>query len=133
MVSKKGPKPKPPHLRLVHGTNRPARHGTEQELRARAEASIAAFGKLAKPTYLKGAAAQAWRRFIEPAQWLDASREPAAIALCELWAEFRHNPPGFPAAKHTQMRAYMGDLGLTDERNRRDVPKADEPDEFFGD
>jgi hypothetical protein len=31
------------------------------------------------------------------------------------------------------MRAYMSELGLTDERNRVADGKNEEPDEFFGD
>lgn len=71
-------------------------------------------------------------RYIEPAAWLDASREPAAIAFCELWQEFRFCPTGFPAAKHGQLRAYMSELGLTDERNRLKDDDKDK-DEFFDD
>ena len=71
----------------------------------------------------------AWKKYIEPAGWLDASREPAAIAFCELWQEFRFAPTSFPASKHGQLRAYMSELGLTDERNRSE---SDDPtDEFF--
>ena len=40
-------------------------------------------------------------------------REPAAIAFCELWQEFRKAPVSFQASKHAQMRAYMSELGLT--------------------
>ena len=83
-----------------------------------------------RPRQLKGDALAAWKRYIEPAGWLDASREAAAIAFCELWAEFRFAPTSFPASKHGQMRAYMSDLGLTDERNRSDLPDADR-DEFL--
>jgi hypothetical protein len=66
-------------------------------------------------------------------RWLDASREPAAIAFCELWQEFTFAPTAFPAAKHGQLRAYMSELGLTDERNRvLDEGKKDK-NEFFDD
>ena len=82
-----------------------------------------------KPATLRGAGAKAWKRYIAPAAWLDVTREPAAIAFCELWAEFMFNPTGFPAAKHGQMRAYMSELGITDERNR--PVAAVESDEFF--
>lgn len=127
----RGTKPKPIKLRLVDGTRNATRHGSEQSLRERADRSEAAFGKIAKPPYLKGQAAWAWKRFIEPASWLDASREGIAIAFCELWEEFRFNPKGFPASKHGQMRAYMGELGLSDERNRGDSAKGKQKDEFF--
>jgi hypothetical protein len=39
-------------------------------------------------------------------------------------------PRMFQAAKHGQMRAYMSELGLTDERNRGNE-QGDEKDEFF--
>jgi hypothetical protein len=58
-------------------------------------------------------------------------REPAAIAFCELWQEFRFAPTSFPASKHGQMRAYMSELGLTDERNRVLDAAKDEEDEGF--
>jgi len=80
---------------------------------------------------MRGAALRAWKRFIVPAVWLDVYREPAAIAFCELWQEFRFNPAGFRATKHGQLRAYLSELGLTDERNRPTSPPDDE-DEFFG-
>lgn len=131
-MAKRGAKPKPAHLRLVDGTRNTTRHGTEEELRATAESAKKDFGKLQRPRHLKGEAAAAWKKYIEPASWLDGSREPAAIAFCELWAEFRFAPASFPASKHGQMRAYMGELGLTDERNRV-VSDEEEKDEFFAD
>jgi len=131
-MAKRGAKPKPAHLRLIDGTRNVTRHGTEKEIREAVEASVQSFGKLTRPKHLKGEGLAAWKRYIEPASWLDASREPAAIAFCELWHEFRFNPTGFPASKHGQMRAYMSELGLTDERNRGDVEK-DDKDEFFDD
>ena len=63
---------------------------------------------------------------------MDASKEAAAIAFCELWQEFRYNPTGFVAAKHGQMRAYMSELGLTDERNRIEKEEK-QGDDFFDD
>lgn len=54
------------------------------------------------------------------------------MAFCVLWDEFRTNPRNFGAAKHAQMRAYMADLGLTDERNRPEPPRpADPTDRYF--
>lgn len=129
-MAKRGPKPKAAHLRLVEGTVKPSRHGTAEQLKAKAEAG-AKFGPCIKPAWLKGEAAVAWRKWIEPASWLDASREPAAIAFCELWALFRHGSRSFPAALHSQLRSYQSDLGLTDERNRR-LPEKPR-DEFFDD
>jgi hypothetical protein len=131
-MAKRGAKPKPAHLRLIEGTRNVTRHGTEKEIREAVEASVQSFGKLTRPKYLKGEGLAAWKRYIEPASWLDASREPAAIAFCELWQEFRFAPTSFPASKHGQMRAYMSELGLTDERNRGDTER-DDKDEFFDD
>lgn len=131
-MARRGAKPKPAHLRLIDGTNNVTRHGSEAEVREAVEKAQQAFGKLRRPAHLKGEALKAWKRYIEPAAWLDGSREPAAIAFCELWAEFRFNPTGFPASKHGQMRAYMSELGLTDERNRS-PQEEEEVDEFFGD
>lgn len=131
-MAARGAKPKPAHLRLVDGTHRPTRHGAEAKAKEAVESSVATFGKLVRPKQLKGDGLAAWKRYIEPASWLDASREPAAIAFCELWQEFRFCPTGFPAAKHGQLRAYMSELGLTDERNRTtDDDKGG--DEFFDD
>ena len=106
--------------------------GGEAKARAQVEEATAAFGALKRPTGLKGEALKAWKKYVDPAKWLDASREAAAIAFCELWAEFRFSPTSFPASKHGQMRAYMSELGLTDERNRGDIDDSAEKDEFFG-
>lgn len=131
-MAKRGAKPKPAHLRLVDGTNNVTRHGSERDLRKTVEETVQKFGKLLRPKHLKGDGLVAWKRYIEPADWLDGSKEPAAIAFCELWQEFRFAPTSFPASKHGQMRAYMSELGLTDERNRvaQDKPNKDE---FFDD
>lgn len=130
-MATRGSKPKPAHLMLIDGTRNVTRHGTEEDLRKAVE-KVAVFGRPAKPKHLKGEAAHAWKRYIEPASWLDATREPAAIAFCELWQEFRFAPTSFPASKHGQMRAYMSELGLTDERNRI-CDDEEEKDEFFQD
>jgi len=132
-MAKPGAKPKPAHLRVVDGTHRNTRHGAEAEAKEAVEKSAASFGKITKPQGLKSHAAKAWKKYIEPAAWLDASREPAAIAFCELWQEFMFAPTAFPAAKHGQLRAYMSELGLTDERNRVLDDSEKEKDEFFDD
>lgn len=131
-MATRGAKPKPAHLRIVDGTTNITRHGSEADARAKVEKSATSFGVITRPKHLKGDALAAWKRYIEPAFWLDAGREPAAIAFCELWGEFRFNPKSFPSSKHGQMRAYMNELGLTDERNRG--PAGGEAnDEFFDD
>ena len=132
-MATKGAKPKAAHLRLVDGTHRNTRHGSAEEVRESVERSAEAFGKLKRPKHLKSHALEAWKKYIEPAAWLDASREPAAIAFCELWQEFRFAPVSFPAAKHGQLRAYMSELGLNDERNRVIDDSKKEKDEFFDD
>lgn len=133
MAAAPGAKPKPAHLRIVDGTHRTTRHGDLGEAREAVDKAVSSFGKLTKPKHLKGEAAKAWDRYIKPAAWLDVAREPVAIAFCELWSEFRFNPTGFAAAKHGQLRAYMSELGLTDERNRGDYGEEEGADEFFGD
>ena len=131
-MATKGARPKPAHLRLVDGTHRNTRHGDQAEVRQQVESAGSGFGKLQRPSHLKGEGLKAWKRYIEPAAWLDASREAAAIAFCELWQEFRFAPTSFPASKHGQMRAYMSELGLTDERNRT-LDDSKGKDEFFDD
>lgn len=132
-MAKRGARPKPDHLRIVDGTVNVTRHGSEGDVRERSERSARHFGKLARPKHLRGAGLAAWKRYIEPAYWLDAAREPIAIAFCDLWQEFRNAPSAFPASKHGQMRAYMSELGLTDERNRVSADDESEKDEFFDD
>ena len=127
MVRRRGPAPTPPALHLVTGTHRPDRHGPAEM----AEHAQGAFGEPVMPEHFEGHAREAWERYIAPAWWLDRSREPAAIILCELWAELRSNPGGFPAAKHSQLRAYLAELGLTDERNRFGTGRRNTGDEFF--
>jgi hypothetical protein len=129
-MATRGVKPKPAHLRLVDGTRNVTRHGSEERLRSKVERATSAFGKLLRPKHLNGEARAAWDKYIRPAGWLDGSREPAAIAFCELWAQFRDAPADFPSSKHGQMRAYMAELGLTDERNRAEK-EDEESDEFF--
>jgi hypothetical protein len=119
-MAPRGAKPKPAKLRLVEGTHNVTRHGPVDEARKAVAAAVQAFGKLERPRGLSRKAQKAWAQYIAPASWLDGSREPAAIAFCELWAEFMEAPHRFPSSKHGQMRAYMSELGLTDERNRKD-------------
>lgn len=131
-MAARGAKPKPAVLRLVSGTHRSHRHGAVAEVKQAVDATAAAFGPVERPKGLKGNALNCWKQFIEPASWLDGSKTLAALALCELYAEWKSAPRMFPASKHGQMRAYMSELGLTDERNRG---KSDRPkkDEFFDD
>jgi hypothetical protein len=126
----RGRRPKPPHLRLIDGTHRPTRHGSAPQARAAVEATASRFGPLTTPKDLKGEARSAWIRYIAPANWLDASRAPAAIAFCLLWQEMLLAPTRFQAAKHAQLRGYSADLGLTDQR-RRNVEREQPRDEFF--
>lgn len=132
-MATRGAKPKPVKLRLVDGTHNVTRHGKADKAKAEVEAAADLFGKPAMPKFNRTEATQAWKRYIAPAGWLDATREAAAIAFCELWAEFRINPMGFPASKHGQLRAYMSELGLTDERNRAGDDDKQKKDDFFDD
>jgi hypothetical protein len=124
-----GRKPTPVHLRLITGRHRNTRHGSEEAARRAVQRASKAFGKLAMPRHFEGHAREAWQAYIVPAGWLDKSREPCAILLCELWAEYRAAPRAFK--KHKSLTAYMGLLGLTDERNRGPNIEEDEPDEHF--
>lgn len=132
-MAARGAKPKAAHLRLIDGTHRTARHGDVKASKTAVDATIQRFGTLSRPKGLKGEGLSAWKNYIAPAEWLDASKEPAAIAFCELWQEFRFAPTSFPASKHGQMRAYMSELGLTDERNRVAADTKERKDEFFDD
>ena len=116
---------------MIDGSLRPARHGDPTKVKQQAAAAVKQFGPLEKPKRLKGDAKITWERWIEPAIWLDGSRGAAAEAFCMLWAEFMEAPRVFPAAKHAQLRGFMTDLGITDERKRGEIepPK----DEFFDD
>jgi hypothetical protein len=129
-MARRGKRPTPPHLRLIQGTHRADRHGPPAAAQEAASRSAEAFGAITRPKGLSRRAGEAWKRFIVPAGWLDASREPAATAFCELWAEFQTAPARFPASRHSQMRAYMSELGLTDARNRAHPAEAPR-DEFL--
>ena len=128
-MAKRGARPKPAALRVVSGTHRDDRHGEAPD------PVVTHAAPLDKPDFLDSKASGAWDRWIAPAGWLDWSKEPAAIAFCILWSEFRDSSDSFQAARHAQMRAYMSELGLTDERNRKtggdDGEKENPADEFF--
>ncbi|RUX09923.1 hypothetical protein EOA27_23830 [Mesorhizobium sp. M2A.F.Ca.ET.037.01.1.1] len=113
---RRGRRPLPGRLHLVTATYRADRHGI-----AASSGHLPAYEPLPKPKWMHGKAALAWQRYIEPSCWLDQFREAAAIAFCLLWAEFQLSPRQFGAAKHSQMRAYMADLGLLG--NRRGAPE----------
>jgi hypothetical protein len=121
--------PKSTYLHLVTGTRRTTRHGTEAAARA-AVAKAKVFGRLRRPDDLEGHALEAWNSYIAPAWWLDRSREMLAVAAVTLWAEFRADPPKFTAALHSQLRSYLHELGLTDERFRS-APLPDDEDPHF--
>jgi hypothetical protein len=125
-----GRKPKPIHLRVIDGTHRNTRHGPKDRARKAIALSSKAFGKLTMPRHFEGHAAEAWDEYIRPCGWLDKSREPCAIVLCELYQEFREAPREFK--KHSELRAYMSLLGLTDERNRGPYNIKEPHDEYFG-
>lgn len=124
-MATRGRRPKCPALHLVEGTHRTSRHGPPSEA---AEAPAG----LKRPTWLKGDARKAWDFWIAPAYWLDTFHEPAAIAFAHLWGEFRRNQDAFSASKHSQLRAYQQELGLTDHRRRQTPQKPTDPgDKYF--
>lgn len=114
-MAKRGARPKPSQLRVIDGTHRSDRHGDAPDC-----ADYGVREALIKPADIPEGASDAWDRWISRAVWLDWSREPAAIAFCHLWSEFIYAPSEFQSARHAQMRAYMNELGLTDERARSD-------------
>lgn len=127
----RGPAARSPKLKLVDGTHRTTRHGRREEVEANARRSAEAFGRLKRPDDLEGAAADIWDQCIAPAWWLDASRMPTVMALCEIWKDFKKSPSDFPQWKHVQMRVYLRELGLTEERNRiSSGPQEKEDDNF---
>lgn len=128
-----GRKPAQAAVRLVTDSHRTTRHGDQAQAEENAAKSAATFGNLEEPPHLFGQGLRAWRRYIAPAWWLDASREVCAIAFCDLWHEYCQGRKAFTAAKHQQLRNYMQELGLTDERNRFGVGRDKTGDEFFDD
>ena len=74
-MATRGARPKPAHLRVVDGTHRATRHGDEGKAKETAENSLISFGKPTRPKDFKGEALAAWKKYIEHAGWLDASRE----------------------------------------------------------
>ncbi|MCC5871528.1 MAG: hypothetical protein JJU22_03950 [Gammaproteobacteria bacterium] len=124
-MATRGRRPKSPNLHLVEGTHRTSRHGSPDD-------AAAAPTGLKRPTVLKGEARKAWDFWIAPAYWLDTFHEPAAIAFCFLWAEFRRSQDNFSASKHSQLRAYQQELGLSDHRRRQAPQKPTDPaDGYF--
>lgn len=119
----RGRKPKNPNLRAIDGSHRTTRHGDLEEVKEH----MAKIPPLEMPKSLKGSARKAWKEHIEPAFWLDQTKLAAAVAFCELYGEFMDHPRAFATSKHGQMRGYMLDLGLTDERNRNLNKKGGNP------
>jgi phage terminase small subunit len=126
----KGYIPKPTSLKLIDGTHTTYRNGDAEASRAAVKKAAEHFGKLEKPEHLRGHASDIWDKTIAPAWWLDGSRLTTAIMMCELWAEYRNNPKRFPIAKYTQMRTFLRELGLSDERNRVTNADQEEDDNF---
>lgn len=118
----RGRKKVPDHIRLVTGNMNTTRHGTEDDIRRRVEEGQNTFGPLIKPDRFGQAnnkeASATWDRYIANAWWLDASREVLAIAYCMLVQELLRKGTKFATAKHSQLRAYASELGLSDERKR---------------
>lgn len=128
-----GRRPKDPNLRIVEASHNVTRHGDKSAAEEAIQKQRSAFGRIAMPDTWgdKPEAVKAWERYIAPAWWLDATREMTAIAFCELVHEFRTDPKAFGASRHAQMRAYMSELGLTDERQRFGIGRDKTGDEFL--
>lgn len=122
-------------LRVVDGTHRNTRHGEVDDAKKMVKKERKAFGKPKMPGHLGEIGKEAWRDYIEPAYWLTKARQVSAICFCELYEQFREDPKAFNGARHAQLRSYMADLGLTDERKRSmdGSQEAEDTDEHFGD
>jgi hypothetical protein len=125
-MAARGVKPKPAQLRLVDGSHRNTRHGKKEKI----EEKIVLVGKPEMPEDFCPLEAKTWDRYIACCPWLDKYKEAAAIKFCQLWVVSEERGPLFSPAQHGQLRAYMAELGLTDERNRK-MPDAQKNDEFF--
>jgi len=55
-VVRRGRRPTPGHLRLIEGTSRVSRHGTDAEMRKAVDAASHDFGPLIRPKSFKGEA-----------------------------------------------------------------------------
>lgn len=132
-MAQTGRKPVNPQLRLVNDAHRLDRHGDVKAAKEAVQRAKGSFGNLAMPDDLDDEGKRAWSRYIMPAWWLDASREVTAIAFVRLWQKHQRDPDSFTAANHQQLRSYMAELGLTDERNRFGVGRDKTGDEFFDD
>jgi hypothetical protein len=131
-MASRGRKRVPDHLRLVTGNMNTTRHGTEDEIRSRVEQGKKKFGPLVKPEIFNlkkyAEASITWDRYIAKAWWLDASREVLAIAYCMLVQELFKKGGNLATAKHSQLRAYASELGLSDERKRPSNADQDKDD-----
>jgi hypothetical protein len=120
----------PTKLKLVKGTAKKERVGSFEDLQAKLKLGENIPVKMRRPEHLEGAGLEAWERYIEPMPWIDITREAAATAFCDLWHIFRQDPNNFTAAQHCQLRGYMAELGLTDER-KRFIPTEKKGEDFF--
>ena len=119
----RGRNPKPSALHVVEGTFRPSRHGTTPAV------DLAAPGPLVKPKYLKGAAGRVWDEVVPQLTWLTPVDATALAAWCALEAERRADPAGMLAARLTQWRCLMAELGLTVAGRTRIGASTEKPDE----
>ncbi len=119
---------KPSNVHKLHGTFRPDRHGDDPDIE---------IGAPIKPEWLSAAASAEWDRSVpimEGAGYLSVNDQMPLALYCELVADFQADPKGFPAARLTQLRLLMGELGMTPaSRAKITVKKTDKPSNPFGD
>jgi len=101
---------KPDNVHLLQGTHQPCRHGNPDE-KPKVEIKIPS-----PPESLSGVAHAEWLRICDVLKnsgiLSDADIGVMAI-YCELYAQFQTDPVEFPAAKYTQLRLCMVELGMT--------------------
>jgi phage terminase small subunit len=114
---------KPASVHKLQGTFQPCRHGgPEPEIE---------LGEPEIPEWLSPAGVAEWRRICKilvPANYLAKSDAAALGMYCELVSQMSEDPAEFPAAKITQLRMLMGELGLTP-ASRAKMPAREKPKE----
>ena len=118
---------KPASVHRIKGTYRDDRHGDSLEVET---------AMPDRPFWLSASAIIVWQELqkeLEKAGYLSKLDGMALALYCELSAEFIANPPAFAPQKLSQMRALMGELGLTpSSRAKLPAPKNAKPANPFG-
>lgn len=108
-MAKRGPKPKPPHLRAVTGGKpgqAPAAAKPLPDPPARRD------DPLEPPKKLTKVQERIWSRYVDTAWWLDEHDTPKAYMWVCLQAEYLRKPADMIAAKLIQLRTLGSELGF---------------------